>query len=397
MSDFDGYLADAELQAVRDAAVQARLATDSMLDALLTAVDPRWAGTLPGGLPPNARLAVHLERMNALHNLRNGDVPLAQWLQQAVFLAGERPETAVFEQALDRVTQVAAEPSPAARAALAAEAPVAAANLDLSPEAMVAGSDDTVDIAFLETALASARSVVKVLVHRHEGGEPIFVTGDNPWLVNGTGWFIGPRLVITNHHVVNARRTAPVPEPDATAQDFAVQAENTTVLFDYLRDDRPSATVTTGAGALMAADKDLDFAILRLPETAEDRPPLRLRKHPILKNAAQPLGTRVNLLQHPNGKAMRLGFRENFVVVGDPQVLSYLTDTNLGSSGSPVCDDGWFVAALHAGSRNISAENIEIRGRKIRRENHGVPLRRILGHLEQNHPALHREILDAQP
>jgi len=396
VNHFQGYLDAAELQAVRDAAVQARLATDGMLDALLSAIDPRWAGMLPGGLPPNARLVVHLEHMNGVHNLRNGDVPLAQWLQQAVFLAGERPQTAVFEEALDRVTQLAAEPPAGAAPALAA-APLAAANLDLTPEAMVAGSDDTVDIAFLEAALASSRSVVKILVHRHEDGHPVFLSGNDPWLVNGTAWFLAPRLLITNHHVVNARRTAPVPEADASAQDFTTQAEHATVLYDYLHEDRPSQSVKTGAGALVAADKKLDFALLRLPDAAESRPPLRLRRHSVRKRVEQPLGTRVNLLQHPNGKPMRLGFRENFVVVGNDEVLSYLTDTNPGSSGSPVCDDGWFVAALHAGSRNISAQNIVIRGQQVRRENHGVPMRRILDHLEQSHPELHREILDAQP
>jgi hypothetical protein len=51
---------------------------------------------------------------------------------------------------------------------------------------------------------------------------------------------------------------------------------------------------------------------------------------------------------------MRLGFRDNFVVVGDDDGLSYLTDTQFGSSGSPVCDDHWFVAALHSGSRTAA-------------------------------------------
>lgn len=89
---------------------------------------------------------------------------------------------------------------------------------------------------------------------------------------------------------------------------------------------------------------------------------------------------------------MRLGFRDNFVVFGDAARLSYLTDTDFGSSGSPVCDDRWSVAALHSGSRSISADDITIRGRKVRRENHGIPIPRILEHLETAHPDLHAEI-----
>jgi hypothetical protein len=393
MSDFDGYLSDQDMQRLRDAAVSAGLATDRILDALLAGLPPLYAGSLPSAPTANARLSVELHHMNRVHNLRNGDVPLAQWLRQAVFLAGDKPETDVFEETLDRVTNLKAQPP--ASATPATLAPIAV-NFDVEPEALVAGTDDTVPIAFLEGALASARSVVKLLVHRHDGGEGAFQEGDEKWLVNGTGWFIGPRLVITNHHVVNARRTAPVPEPDASAEDFALQAEHSSVLFDYLTDDSPSVTVDTRAGALLASDKTLDFAILRLPDDGETRTPLRLRRRVIRKRPEQALGTRVNLLQHPNGRPMRLGFRDNFVIVGDETVLTYVTDTSFGSSGSPVCDDRWSVAALHSGSRSISAQGIEIRGHKVRRENYGIPVAAILEHLETRHPALHQEILDVQ-
>ena len=62
-----------------------------------------------------------------------------------------------------------------------------------------------------------------------------------------------------------------------------------------------------------------------------------------------------------------------------------------------MCDDGWFVAALHSGSRSISSAGLEIRGQSVRRENYGIPISRILTHLEENLPDLHQEILAAQP
>jgi hypothetical protein len=43
---------------------------------------------------------------------------------------------------------------------------------------------------------------------------------------------------------------------------------------------------------------------------------------------------------------MRLGFRNNFVVTGTADRLSYLTHTYGGSSGSPLCDDARFVAGF---------------------------------------------------
>ncbi len=406
MAEWKGHLTDQKLNELHAATISSGLAmTNARLDALLSALDPRYAAGLSGGgLAPSARLLVQLNEMNQVHNLRGGDVPLAQWLDAAVTLAGDKAEAEVFEDALDLVTQV---PAPVVakgpgisfglEAVVVPEAPpLVAANLEVRLEAMVAGSDQTVEVGFLAGGLTASKSVVKLLVHKHLDGEGIYQAGDEPWLVNGTGWFIGPGLLITNHHVVNARMTYPVAEPDASEQDFRQQAENTTVLFDYVEKDQPSMEIVSGPGALQASDKNLDFAILRLPATAQQRGPLRLRKRVIRKRAEQALGTRVNLLQHPNGKPMRLGFRDNFVVIGDGDGLSYLTDTNFGSSGSPVCDDRWSVAALHSGSRNVSAENVTIRGKKVRRENHGIPIPRIMEHLKAEHPSLHAEITAGQ-
>jgi hypothetical protein len=142
-------------------------------------------------------------------------------------------------------------------------------------------------------------------------------------------------LLITNHHVINARRKEGIAEPDATKEDFRLQAEHTRILFDYVTKAVPNP-VSTVAGALLYADKKLDFALVRLPEATPHRSPLRLRTHAIRKTSVQALGIGVNLLQHPNGEPMRLGFRNNYVLLGDDRWLSYLTDTAVGSSGSPV-------------------------------------------------------------
>ena len=78
---------------------------------------------------------------------------------------------------------------------------------------------------------------------------------------------------------------------------------------------------------------------------------------------------------------MRLGFRENFVVFGSDKGLTYLTDTASGSSGSPVADDKWTVAALHTGSQDISAKNIKLLGKEIHEENFGIPIPAIMAKL----------------
>lgn len=396
MTEWTQHLPDQMVSDIRTGLIDAGLATAPNLDALMVGVNRQYTAALPTvGLAPGIRLLSELQNMNRVHNLRNGDVPLQQWLMSANAIA---EQFAVGEAIDAALLKISGEGTATIKAA--AEESVSAAdavlNTDIVPEAMIAGSDDTLGIRYLRDGVRTARSVFKLLVHRHQDGQPEFTTGDTPRLVNGTGWMIGPRLLITNHHVVNARMRGLFNEPDASEQDFRLQAEKIEVLYDYHEVDQPSRRQVTGAGALVAADKKLDFAVLRLPGDAEERPPLKLRSHVIRKNLTQALGARVNVLQHPNGDPLRIGFRDNFVTIGDKNLLAYLTDTAAGSSGSPVCDDGWTVAALHAGSQSVSDKNIVIRGRKIKRENFGTPVATILENLKANHVALHDEILAAQ-
>ena len=93
---------------------------------------------------------------------------------------------------------------------------------------------------------------------------------------------------------------------------------------------------------------------------------------------------------------MRLGFRNNFVVTGSAERLSYLTDTMGGSSGSPISDDLWHVAGLHRGWDTIPGDPVEVWGKKIRQENYGTPIGLILAQLAAKHPDLHAEILAGQ-
>src|SRR5262249_44972568 len=154
--------------------------------------------------------------------------------------------------------------------------------------------------------------VAKLSVPRCFDGVPATLPGGGPDVGLGTGWLIAPGLVITNCHVVSARLSG---EPAVSDADFARQAEAIGVIFDYYRADSEVCRVT--AAGWVAFDRDRDYAILRLPADAPHRTALRLRTAPITKPRANPLRERVNVLQHPGGDPMRLGFRNNFVVAGD--------------------------------------------------------------------------------
>jgi hypothetical protein len=390
------YLEQIELVEIRDALIDANLSSFPALDAILRPLNRLYVGGIPAAPAPNLYLWNILQTINCEHNLRNGDVPLAQFLSSAATLAGPSQAALILEEKLRKISY-----APSAVKALAGQdidgALDAAAAAQVTPEAQTNAFDQTVSVHFMSQGIEAARSVVKILVQRHFGSTPEFSTGDVPALVNGTAWFITDDLIITNHHVINARRKEGVTEDDATPVDFKLQADSARIVFDYVDKLSEPAPIPLGKDCLVYSNQQLDFALLRLPAAIERRRPLRLRKFVILKTPQQALGSGVNVLQHPNGNPMRLGFRNNYVVLGSAEGLSYLTDTAVGSSGSPVCDDSWSVAALHSGSRGISNRNIDILGHKYTRENFGIPISAILAHLKDNRSDVYDEVISHQP
>jgi len=60
--------------------------------------------------------------------------------------------------------------------------------------------------------------------------------------------------------------------------------------------------------------------------------------------------------------------RYNLIVRVDPTRLYYVTDTEGGSSGSPVFNDDWCVIALHRAGMVDDAQRL------VKNANQGVPL-----------------------
>ncbi len=358
------------------------------------------------------RAITKLREINGAYMLRGGEVPLALILSAAIERCRDAGRSMQLEEILENVEQQRLAPqqlavppsSPIAGPTLAVAAtpipaPAQKRHVDGAShelESTIGNLDETVSIEFLVEGARAAQSVFKLIVPRFIDGEQEFVTDTLPRQATGTGWIIAPGIGITNHHVFDVRQTAHG-EPHATANDFNLQIQNSVIVPDYTSEDgNDPEEVAMGSDALLAANADLDFAIFKLTGTLATRTPLRLRVRPLRKASHTPLRARVNVLQHPNGKPMRLGFRSNFVVVGNGDELAYLTDTAKGSSGSPVLDDSWSVAALHYGSQPISDVEIDLLGTRIRRENVGRPMPKIMTFLEEHHATLHQEIQDAQ-
>jgi endonuclease G len=81
------------------------------------------------------------------------------------------------------------------------------------------------------------------------------------------------------------------------------------------------------------------------------------------------VGNPVNIVQHPGGEPRQVAFRNNLLMkVEDERFLIYETDTEGGSSGSPVFNDHWELVALHKGAesaRDSRGREIDVHGLQV--------------------------------
>jgi hypothetical protein len=240
---------------------------------------------------------------------------------------------------------------------------------------IVVGRDERLPVHFLERGLGASRSVAKVLVTRVFNG--VRQSG-NASLVSGTGWLVAPELLLTNHHVVEARGPGEAPASDP---DLRAQAAGASVWFGF--DNYDAEHQVYDEWELVHANRPLDYALLRSTSAVEGLLPLSAWGYLLVAPETPELtkGYRLNIIQHPQGGPKRIAIRSNFYVdryasAGEPSRIRYLTDTEPGSSGSPVLDDEWRVVALHHAAVQVPQERY--RGEVVKFNNQGVLLDGIL-------------------
>ena len=267
---------------------------------------------------------------------RDGVSPLVLWLQNSRSLVASYPEQDYFEDLLNRLQGSPGE-SAAAKASIKKALTTA-----LEREAILA-QDDMLPIGYLQAGLAASRSVARLQVTRSDNGRQYW----------GTGWLLTPSLLITNHHVFNARDDN---ERPASAADFRDQTLRTTVQFDV--DSANSGSALLAVEDLIASDVNLDYAVVRL-KPAADRAGLSVNWLPFRVGSADVVP--LNIIQHPVGQPKRIAIRNNLATAADAPELRYFTSTLGGSSGSPVLDDAWQVVGIHRGS--IGTKVLSFQGR----------------------------------
>lgn len=375
---FPGYLKPSDLAILTQAAVDGGF-FDLDRSLHLQGIPKNFVLALKKVPVPLDQFQLDLNAVNNVERMADGEVPLVQFLQNAAWqlrVRGRR-EAEVFERYANAIGNqthgVADLPEPS-------QLP------EITKEEAIVGQDDMVDFAFLQNGVTVGRSVARVVVPRFENGVQVKTPDGKPWLMVGTAWMIGPQLAITNHHVINARNAD---EPSAAKVDFDRQGAEAIVEFDF--DQADALKVTEGVDAVVTASKQLDYAILRFKNQLA-RDVLRLFHNRVQVNATTYMA--VNIIQHPRGQLKRVAFRNNLVTGADNDVVRYFTDTDFGSSGSPVCDDNWHVLALHRGAKY--AQGVKYRGKENAYVNFGSQIQAVLDDVKKQNPVLCREILDAQ-
>jgi endonuclease G len=175
-----------------------------------------------------------------------------------------------------------------------------------------------------------------------------------------TGFLISPWLLMTNHHVL-----ADTDDAAASYASFGY-AENEVGAIPAVRVEfDPQRCFVTSPAA------ELDFTVVALAALADGTPPgERFGRVPLIGSIGKVMiGQPVNIVQHPHGQSRRVAFRNNPVLaVDDERRLLYKTDTDSGSSGSPVCNDRWQLVALHHRSeqaRDADGVEIDINGQRV--------------------------------
>ena len=227
----------------------------------------------------------------------------------------------------------------------------------------------TPDFANAELIVEKTNSFLNPLEFMKSLGENVYrvcqIRSDEE---KGTGFLIGPDLILTNYHVVKSMI------------DGDERSEDLVITFDYLAlpDGR-----TIDKGIEIGLHKDwlidfspyseydmisepsgnpkpdeLDYALIKLEKKVGEAP---IGSNPAV--GAQPRGwvrlpkkkykfkpeTPLIILQHPGGREMKIAMSHNGVLKTNSNNtrVRYKTNTEPGSSGSPCYNQDWELVAIH--------------------------------------------------
>lgn len=197
----------------------------------------------------------------------------------------------------------------------------------------IIGASDLVSVNYLTRGIRVAAAVCRIRVPAQDG----------EWY--GTGFLVGPRLLMTNNHVLSSRS-----EASQTEAEFNFEHDLDGVL-------NPSVQFNLAPHEIFFTDLEHDVTFVAVSQYSEGGVPIdRFGYLPLIPLSGKAIeGEWVTIIQHPGGQPKQIAVRhsrimalseEEFPLVS-ARNIHYTIDTEPGSSGSPVLNDQWQVVAIH--------------------------------------------------
>lgn len=232
----------------------------------------------------------------------------------------------------------------------------------------IIGESDLLSINFLDRGRRAADAVCRIKLPM-DGG-----------LAYGSGLLVGPRLLLTNNHVLGSPREAAQAEAEFGYEHDLDGVLKDPVQFNLDPDD------------LFFTSSEVDFTLVAVAPLAENGVPLdRFGWLPLIPLPGKTVdGEWVTIIQHPQGDAKQIAIHASQIVKLDPKkvdvdlarFIHYSTDTEPGSSGAPVFNDQWQVVALH--HKAVPAPQRKKKSDPEWLANEGVRISAIFNLLERN-------------
>lgn len=203
---------------------------------------------------------------------------------------------------------------------------------DIQLQSWLKPPPDFFDVGFLKRGIERAAGICRI---------------ELPDGRTGTGFLIAPDLVLTNYHVFKLL-------PGDDLQNNIAQA---TFRFGALTaaggNEAKGHVVNVASKEPISSSPvaQLDYVLLRLDQAVKKIEGIAVLPFTVATPAVK---SGLNILQHPEGKALMIALSANGVtdVLADAGLFQYVTNARGGSSGSPCFDDDWNVVGIHHAERS---------------------------------------------